>query len=212
MSGRSTLSPILLCACLVAFSAQCKRLHVDPAPLPRDTAVADPGVDAPRLQLTISGEDASRDDFARALTQYRIIFSRLHNESGTLSDLFRSAARESLRRSGLLLLEDGATEEAADLEVRIDEWLLLWIPPREFIQTPAPFRRGEVRVDLKMSFLGADASPEGCSYQESIDALPGEEVFFLETLTANALRHCALRFGPWAAQELKAREQAGGAR
>ncbi|MBX7058084.1 MAG: hypothetical protein K1X75_08445 [Leptospirales bacterium] len=187
----------LLLAAIVGQLA-CKQLHVDSQVLPRDASIADPQ-QGPVIQLQFTGQEGVRSDFAWSRTQYRVISSRMENVSGSLNALLAPALVEALRRQGLRSGASGTTV----LRVHFQRWLLIWTPPREFIQTPAPLRRGIVEADLELRFsLNAFGEEGRCRWQRSAEAYDGEETFYMEQFAAEALRSCALQAARWTTQRL----------
>jgi hypothetical protein len=167
---------------LVVLAGACARLHVHPIlPVDEESTLPPP---APSVSVRITGEEAARADFARAYSYYRIFSSRLENETGSLHDLLLPGVTESLRRKGL-----GVCENCSDLlEINISRSRAVWLPPREFIETPTPKERGEVIVEFRIEtvFRGKPLLP--FEHNRAIRAFPGEETNVLSLEVRRALR------------------------
>ncbi len=176
------------------LSAACMKMHASADILTRDPAFPDPGPGAPAACLRLEGSALQRPDFARAYAVSRFFSTGIRNESGSLAQLLEPALREALRRRGYRL----ACASDLDLEFRAEEAALLWLPPREFIQTPVAREKGEVRLDLvitaEISAPGKLRTAFRFEDRRTVRAAPGQEVAFLEHMTATALNACALEF------------------
>lgn len=154
---------IVLCFCVQAglvFSG-CLKIEVDRELIPHIPAIPDPDPGAPVVHLWIHGERMDESDWAKALTISRFFFSGVENVTGSPRELLEPAVREVLRQRGYRTAPEvlEASQTLSDLQrATIENDLifelfgernqLLWLPPREFIQTPRARARGTVRVDL----------------------------------------------------------------
>lgn len=172
----------------------CLEMKASTEILPRDAAFPDPGGQSPAACLRFSGEAWRRADFARAYTVSRFFSTRVKNQSGSLADLLEPALKEALRRRGYR----AACPGALDLEIEAEEFALLWLPPREFIQTPVAREKGEVRLEVALTTSGGGAGAPDAKFRfedrRSVRAAPGQEVAFLEHMTSTALNAFALEF------------------
>ena len=170
-----------LFACL-----QCVKLHVA-APLPYDPSFPDPGPDAPSARIEFVGERAFDNEFAEALTFYRIFSNSLENETGSPAEILRPALGEILRRRGY------RTGDDFTLRVELDAFRMVWIPPREFIETPVPRKTGTVASDIGIRvFLTGETEDFAPPIHVHIDrqrveALPGQEDEFMNLLANQSL-------------------------
>lgn len=176
------------------LSAACLEMNASAEILPRDPAFADPGPQAPAACVRLTGEAWQRDDFARAYAVSRLFSTRVKNQSGSLARLLEPALHEALRRRGYRV----ACAGELDLEVHAEEVALLWLPPREFIQTPVAREKGAVRLDLAIVTRSVRSGEPRTEFRftdrRTVRAAPGQEVAFLENMTATALNAYALEF------------------
>jgi len=199
---------------LAGLLAGCLELDAPRPALPREPAFPDPASDAALVDVTITGEDAERDDWARAVTISRFFATRVENRSGTLAELLRPAVAEALRRRGYRRVPADIADADADaannakqsararpdlaLRVRIDRAELLWLPPQEFIQTPTPRRDGRVRLDFRLHAQLGVAEDDAIVFAEDWSAMrevpvtPGSQARVMGELTTETLRAFAL--------------------
>lgn len=176
---------IRLKACLfvgLLLALSCARLHVHPVlPVDEESTLPPP---VPSLSVRITGEDANRRDFARAYSYYRIFSSRLENETGSLRDLLLPGAAEALRRKGL-----GVCDTCSEaLEINLVRSRAVWLPPREFIETPTPRERGQVIVEFKIETTLRGRKLEPFEHNRAVGAFPGDEANVLSLEVRRALR------------------------
>ncbi len=166
----------------LALALSCARLHVHPIlPVDEESTLPPP---APSMSVRITGEDTARPDFARAYSYYRIFSSRLENETGSLRDLLLPGVTEALRRQG-----QGVCENCTDvLEINIVRSRAVWLPPREFIETPTPRERGEVVIEFKIETTLRGRRLEDFEHNRAVAAFPGEETNVLSLEVRRALR------------------------
>lgn len=173
------LACVFLCA---SIAASCARLYVHPVlPVDEESTLPPP---RPALTVRITGENTDRPDFARAYSYYRIFSSRMHNETGSLKELLLPGVTEAMRRRGL-----GVCAECAEsLEIHIALASAVWMPPREFIETPNPKERGQIFVDFKIETRLRGRQLEVFEHKRAVAAFPGEETNVLSLEVRRALR------------------------
>lgn len=190
----------------LTVSSACLEINVSTDILQRDATFGDPGPQAPAACLRFSGELLQQDGFARAYAVSRFFSTSVKNQSGSLQRLLEPALHEALRRRGYRVACGGDGDLVFEIEA--EEVALLWLPPREFIQTPVAREKGEVRLDLALTTrrLGPPGPNADFRFEDrrSVRAAPGQEVAFLEHMTATALNAYALeflRFAPTAGEK-----------
>ena len=164
-------------ALLLGLASACLELDVDPPEALEPPAEAPPQ-SAPALRVEFTGEQAHRPDFATAQTMYRIFYSRMINQSGSLAELLRPAIESVVRRKGYRIGSGGRV-----LRIDLERAILLWRPPREFIQTPQARSRGVVLLDIAAGSRLYDRDPaSGWPYwgrtfedRRELPAFPGDE-------------------------------------
>lgn len=170
------------CFVCVVLLSSCARLHVHPVlPVDEESTLPPP---ASKLAVRITGEEAARPDFARAYSYYRIFSSRLHNETGSLKDLLLPGAEEAMRRRGLGICSDCAES----LEIHIARAIAVWMPPREFIETPNPKERGQIFVEFQIETRLRGRQLAVFEHKRAIAAFPGEETNVLSLEVRRGLR------------------------
>ncbi|MCR9142032.1 MAG: hypothetical protein NXI24_07255 [bacterium] len=186
---------------LLLIHTSCLEIDVDSELMPQIPAIPDPAPDAPLVQLRVGGERMDDASWAKALTISRFFFSSVENRSGSPRDLLAPGLREILRQGGYRTApgflpddreaaagenpESESQSESLVLDVFAERNQLLWLPPREFIQTPKARARGTVRVDViihtrLLRTHAASASQEELwsaefREDEELRVLPGEE-------------------------------------
>ncbi len=181
MIYRQPVGRIAAALVLAASFSACLEIEVAAPLLQRVDAVPDPGPAAPRAEIRIVGDNVDDSAWVKALTISRFFYSSVENQSGSLRELLQPALREVLRQKGFRapLLEQGGAGEYV-LQVDVERAILLWLPPREFIQTPKPRARGEVRVDFLFRAVLLDADgrvryEHEFADERSVTVLPGQE-------------------------------------
>jgi hypothetical protein len=152
--------PVLFWLMFTASVGGCLEIEVEPQLIPHIPAIPDPKPPAPLVYLSLHGERMEDASWAKALTISRFFFSGVKNRTGSPRDLLEPGIREILRQRGyrvapeLLAPDENENGVAAPVdgdlvfEAFAERNQLLWLPPREFIQTPRARARGTVRVDL----------------------------------------------------------------
>lgn len=170
----------LIPALLFLVSA-CAKLQVHPV-LPADEESTFP--ETGRAAVRITGEDVSRADFARAYSYYRIFSSRLTNETGSVAELLRPGVAEALRRRGIAVCETCSDS----IEIKLTRIYAVWMPPREFIETPNPKERGQVFVEFQMETTFRGRALPVFEHKRAVAAFPGEETDVMSLEVRRALR------------------------
>lgn len=167
---------------LIVLLSACAKLHVHPV-LPADEESVFPPA-GQTVSVRITGEDAARPDFARAYSYYRIFSSRLTNETGSLTDLLQPGIVEALRRRGI-----GICESCSDsMEIKFTRTVAVWMPPREFIETPNPKERGQVFVEFQIETTFRGRVLPVFEHKRAVAAFPGEETNVMSLEVRRALR------------------------
>lgn len=200
---------LLVAALLALTGPACLEIDVAGdwiAPVP---GIPDPPADAPIVQLRLSGAGMWADDWARALTISRFFYSSIENQSGSPARLLEPGLRELLRQQGYRVasevLRDSAelpapaelrsTSDSLELHLEFERNILLWLPPREFIQTPKARARGTVRVDLatyqRLSRTGGGPElwKQSFEFEDELRVLPGQESAGLAQGAASAFEN-----------------------
>ncbi len=179
---------------LTATAAGCLEIEVDPELVPHVPAIPDPGPGAPQVRLHFDGERMDESDWAKALTISRFFFTGVENKSGSPRELLEPAVREVLRQRGYRIAPGGSTGDLV-LEIFAERNQLLWLPPREFIQTPKARARGTVRLDLilrsrllRVSMEGPGENPAEAPGENSGSKETSRELWSGEFLESEELR------------------------
>ena len=101
--------------------------------------------------IITSSSNIETKRWVKALSISRLFFRGIKNESGSIKNLLEPKIKEIIINSGYVLYEENS-ETLPDLilNINIEKNILIWLPPFEFIQTPSPSRKGEIRLDFKI--------------------------------------------------------------
>lgn len=199
ISSRWSRACLTLLALTLSFTnSACLEIDVAGNWIPPVSGIPDPPADAPLVQLRLSGAGMWADDWPRALTISRFFYSSVANRSGSPAKLLEPGLRELLRQQGYRVAPgvlrdaaDATSEAELEFQIHYQRNILLWLPPREFIQTPRARARGTVRVDLateqSLRALPADGAAglvsrdpaavwrQSYEFGDELRVLPGEE-------------------------------------
>ena len=192
VAGRIRLLFFVWAACSISA---CLQIEIDPVLMPYVAGIPDPGPDAPLVRVEIYGDAMDESDWAKALTISRFFYTGVENTTGSPRELLLPAVREVLRQRGYrtVVAEDSRPNAGAvaapasqgdefSFELAAERNVILWLPPREFIQTPRARVHGVVRVDMVYeSRLYPAAAPGEIVWNnrfteiDELRVLPGEE-------------------------------------
>lgn len=134
--------------CLLSLYSSCLKIRI--SPLLEEGSPTFHRDEASPIQFMIQGKEVWETDWPKALSISRFFFTGIENESGSLGDLLLPALAEATRKKGYFSLSEELLVPFC-LDVNLKRHHLLWLPPREFIQTFSARKMGEVRLDFLIS-------------------------------------------------------------
>lgn len=160
---------------LIWTLGHCMEANIEPV-LEKSELFANPAKDAASVCVTIEPESELKRPWLKAVTVSRFFSSGIPNKSGTLYDLLEDAVSEMLRRKGYRMQ---CEKDSKKLEINIEQALIRWVPPQEFIQTPEPRYPGKVQIRFSAQYV-YEGKSGAFRKEQTLSTMPQDELKTME--------------------------------
>ncbi len=184
------------------IASSCLRINIAPLDIDTTTIKTSDTANMAKLSVSFQGKDLDDAGWVKGLSISRLFFSSIENESGSLISLLSPPLKSLINKKGYQYFPHKPKDKSSAsldkhylLNIHIKKKIFLWLPPVEFIQTPTPRRRGELRIDflIETQYIKKTNAKDiilwSEKYQEKdrVPAFPGNEKQVIEIIAHRVL-------------------------